>query len=206
MFGCIVAGRPLQPAQQLSENKFLFSIADAANVNHICVFLLGTAPIPPGFGEGVYFGWPPYKEFKFLGFLSNEKPSAIFRVGGTNPNASGNQNPIDIEMTSADSSVILQIGISIEPMEIIQQQLSQKEVTMSSASSSSNIPTPEMLKFAQKTLQNLFNYAMSFGKPVPTGAFGQTQEMIPTEVFKRWYTTFETKIQKDSDFWKDKAS
>ncbi len=61
MFGLIGAGRPVQTAaQQVAPTKYLFLLEDAANINHIVVFLLGTTPIPSGFGAAVFFGYPPY--------------------------------------------------------------------------------------------------------------------------------------------------
>jgi len=49
MFGCIVAGRLVQTnLQQVAENKYLFALADPFHIKHLCVFLLGTVPLPPG--------------------------------------------------------------------------------------------------------------------------------------------------------------
>jgi len=43
MFGCVVAGRPLQTnLQQVDETHALFELPNASTINHLCVFLLGT--------------------------------------------------------------------------------------------------------------------------------------------------------------------
>lgn len=204
MFGLIVAGRAVQiNPQQLSETKYLYAIEDGANVNHIVIFLVGT-PLPPNLAAGVYFSWPPYQEWKFLGYISNEKPSAVFKLSGTNPKPSSEE----MEMSSPESSII-QIGISIEPIQSIQQQISQKEFQQSSTSSYSSalvpITTPspnDMIRFCQKMLENLFNYALSFSKKTTGFAPSSQMETIPTEVFKKWYENFEGKLQKDPYFWK----
>jgi hypothetical protein len=96
-------------------------------VNHIVLFLLGTTPIPSGFGAAVYFGFPPYKDFQFLGnaylrylsqlgYLSNEKPSAVFKI--SNPQLKSRADGIpEIEMESP----IIQVGLSFEPLTTIEQ-------------------------------------------------------------------------------------
>jgi hypothetical protein len=42
MFGCCVAGRPLQTNMtQVDETHAYFELPNASTINHICVFLLG---------------------------------------------------------------------------------------------------------------------------------------------------------------------
>ena len=65
----------------VSENQLVFNILDCDSVNHIVIFLTGTQPFPDGFGGSVYFCWPkPQPTWSLLGFISNEKPSAIFKI------------------------------------------------------------------------------------------------------------------------------
>ena len=87
-------------------------------MSHVVVFLLGTVPLPAGYGAAVYFGFPPYKDFLFLGYLSNEKPSAVFKI--TNPQQqTGRADGVpEIEM---NSPITIQLGISIEPINVIDQ-------------------------------------------------------------------------------------
>ena len=52
------------------------------------VFLTGQTPFPEGTGGAVYMAWPPKDgvaaaggpAWQFLGVVTNEKPSAIFKV------------------------------------------------------------------------------------------------------------------------------
>lgn len=59
-------------------------------------------------------------------------------------------------------------------------------------------------------LENLFNYVSSFAKPVAVPAItpdGPTSvEVIPIDAFKKWYSNFEHKLQKDPYFWKETKS
>ena len=72
-------------AQQVDETHCVFNIDNAASVNHIVVFLTGTMPFPEGMGGAVYFSWPSPDgnvTWQYLGYICNEKPSAIFKVSG----------------------------------------------------------------------------------------------------------------------------
>lgn len=85
--------------QQVSETQFVIPIPDIDHVNHLVVFMTGQIPFPENFGGGgasnscfhlfvdeslrlVYFSWPSSEgpSWIFLGKITNQKPSAIFRV------------------------------------------------------------------------------------------------------------------------------
>ncbi|GBO24574.1 Protein OPI10, partial [Araneus ventricosus] len=69
--------------QPLDNTKFVTNIVDADNVNHLVVFLTGAQPFPDGYGASVYFSWPDPSaapSWQLLGFISNTKPSAIFKI------------------------------------------------------------------------------------------------------------------------------
>jgi len=205
MFGCIVAGRFVQTnAQVVGEGKYMFTLEDAASINHIVVFLLGTTPMPAGFGAAVYFAWPPHTEWKYLGFVSNEKPSAVFRLGSVESSKTGFNSASGVaEVEMAPSNVVAQLGLSIESLQTIQQQTIFRDQPASTyAASPANLAPSDIAQFAQKILQNLFNFAMSFSKPGSFGFGGTITDSIPTETFKKWYSNTESKIQKDPQFWK----
>ena len=45
------------------------------------IFLTGIQPFPDGFGGSVYFCWPKMQtSWHLLGYISNQKPSAIFKI------------------------------------------------------------------------------------------------------------------------------
>ncbi|KAJ3415474.1 hypothetical protein HDV05_004916 [Chytridiales sp. JEL 0842] len=153
MFGCIVAGRLVQTnLQQVDVTKYMFELQDAKSINHIVVFLTGQQAFPPGYAATVHFLWPNPSApptWQFLGYLSNEKPSAVFRLGlkksstdtptNSNPNllASGLSTDSMLEDSSAipteESAFPLtaSVGISIEPMETVMravQELQESKV------------------------------------------------------------------------------
>ncbi|KAJ2829169.1 hypothetical protein FBU31_002754 [Coemansia sp. 'formosensis'] len=196
MFGCIVAGRLVQTnLQQVDVNKYVFELPDAHNINHIVVFLLGTIPFEPGYAATVHLLWPN-KSWQMLGALSNDKPSAIFRLKAT----------ITPEEAASMPGVNAELGISIEPIQAVEQQFQQ----MRQQSGGSNAlvvaqqqQTPSMpvaLQFAERTLQSLFDYAMSFAtRPdASMGAFGSgaAAQVLPVKAFEDWYNSFQRKIQR----------
>lgn len=94
MFGCLVAGRLVQTEPVLvSADKFLFNLTDYEQVNHVVVFMLGTVPFPAGMGGAVYFSFPDPGSggavWQLLGFITNDKPSAIFKISGLKAGRAG---------------------------------------------------------------------------------------------------------------------
>ncbi|KAJ2877411.1 hypothetical protein FB639_003769 [Coemansia asiatica] len=201
MFGCIVAGRLVQTnLQQVDANKYVFELPDAHNINHIVVFLLGTIPFEPGFGATVHLLWPN-KSWQMLGALSNEKPSAIFRLKSV-VGQDGQSMP----------NVSAELGISIEPLQSVEQQIQQMReqqqqssiATSSSAlvpASSGSLSLQTAKLFAERTMQSLYEYAMSYAKsPDATMGLlgsGAQVEVLPVKAFDDWFQIFLRKVQRD---------
>ncbi|KAF8812816.1 DUF775-domain-containing protein [Phlegmacium glaucopus] len=199
MFGCCVAGRLLQTnLQQVDETHAYFELTNASTINHICVFLLGTLPFPDGYGAAVHFFWPG-KGFQLLGMLSNEKPSAIFRLRGTftpsNPNSTitaaqtafstTSQNPF--QQQSQDVTAIL--GLSIEPL---------SDITMQVQSLPSSLVKPgvdltrDPTMLAERIVKHLFNYISGF---MGDGGMISPQAMVPVNLIAKWYENFLNKVK-----------
>ncbi|KAJ1667706.1 hypothetical protein IW140_001236 [Coemansia sp. RSA 1813] len=216
MFGCIVAGRLVQTnIQQVDVNKYVFELSDAHSINHVVVFLLGTIPFEPGYAATVHLLWLN-KSWQLLGALSNDKPSAIFRLKST----------ITPEEAARMSGTNAELGISIEPLQAVEQQIQQMKqqgnaTTLSSASTSqslvpfssartegsgnvSGMPAQVARAFAERALQNLFDYAMSFTTRPDAAAMGMIGsnapvQVLPVKVFEDWYNSFLRKVQRDPE-------
>ncbi|KAJ1978388.1 hypothetical protein H4R33_005985 [Dimargaris cristalligena] len=200
MFGCIVAGRLVQTnLQQVDVNKYVFELADPATVNHIVVFLLGTIPFETGFAATVHFQWPGggSQPWQMLGMLSNQKPSAVFRVRNHSSNSTngGHPAPADDSMMmtndtthstsspTAPTSVPAILGISIEPQSSVEAQYAQIHPPAASASSTNAVvawhqpPPPGKVTTAtvvKKVMENLYNFVTSFvaSEPGPSTSVG----------------------------------
>ncbi|KAI0299403.1 DUF775-domain-containing protein [Multifurca ochricompacta] len=181
MFGCCVAGRLLQTnLQQIDETKAAFELPAAESINHVCVFLLGTVPFPDGYGATVHFFWPG-KGFQLLGMLSNEKPSAIFRLRGNFVSQSSSSqaafsNPAQ---PATGTGVTAVLGLSIEPLSQILEQVS----TLSSSVSKPTPSSSDATILAEKVAKHL------------KGASLSPDSMIPMSVIAKWYDSFLSKAR-----------
>ncbi|KAH9474638.1 Protein OPI10-like protein [Psilocybe cubensis] len=193
MFGCCVAGRLLQTNLiQVDETHAYFELPNASTINHVCVFLLGTVPFPDGFGAAVHFFWPG-KGFQLLGVLSNEKPSAIFRLKGTysGPSSSTAQNKFSSYSSvgpDMQQDVTAILGLSIEPISTIQQQLEQLPSALASTNAS---PAKDPTMLAERIVKHLFNYISGFVSGGPMSP----DVAIPMSVIQRWYEMFISKVR-----------
>ncbi|CAG8716106.1 6391_t:CDS:2, partial [Cetraspora pellucida] len=215
--------------QQVDVNKYVFEIPDAGTINHIVVFLLGTVPFEPGYAATVHFLWPGGEHgWKLLGMLSNDKPSAIFRLRGsaipgtTNAFTSSNafsfgstklitnyntdEMSMDVnDLSSATISVTATLGISIEPVAMVESQIATLPQTSNQPQTSSSFGgisiTPELIsQITQNTLRNLYNYVTSFATsstPFGSQIIGTGNTFISAKVFQDWYETFTRKVKID---------
>ncbi|KAL7320555.1 hypothetical protein PS15m_000433 [Mucor circinelloides] len=195
MFGCIAAGRLVQTnLQQVDVNKYVFELADAQAINHITVFLLGTIPFEPGFAATVHLLWPN-KDWQLLGGLSNEKPSAIFRIK-TKESAISN-----MQMSTSAT-----LGISIEPIQVVEQELATiNQPLTSSALVKPGVNVSQVGQMAGRVLENLYHYCTSFATHnLPPNAIplGQLTEdgYLPLKTFQTWYENLSRKLASNPNY------
>uniref|UniRef100_A0A669QUA3 Protein Hikeshi n=3 Tax=Phasianus colchicus TaxID=9054 RepID=A0A669QUA3_PHACC len=196
MFGCLVAGRLVQAApQQVAEDKFVFDLPDYENINHVVVFMLGTVPFPEGMGGSVYFCYPDQSGmavWQLLGFVTNEKPSAIFKISGLK-SGKGSQHPFGA-MNLPQTPTVAQIGISVELLENLAQQTPVANAAVSSVDS--------FTEFTQKMLDNFYNFASSFAVTQAQMTPNPSEAFIPANVVMKWYENFQRRLTQNPLFWK----
>ncbi|XP_018058294.1 PREDICTED: protein OPI10 homolog [Atta colombica] len=195
MLGIIVAGRLVQTDfQQVGENQFLITIPDADNINHIVVFLTGTIPFSDGMGGAVYFSWPDPNappNWQFLGYISNSKPSAIFKISNLKKNHEFVNSNLGI-FGVGKISHFAQIGVSVDPLTVIEQQIATVAATTTSSS----------MEFVQKMLTSFVNYVTSFTVTQAQMTPNPTENFVPLSTLQSWYETFERRLQQNPNFWK----
>ncbi|KAI9190011.1 hypothetical protein H9P43_001444 [Blastocladiella emersonii ATCC 22665] len=235
-FGLICAGRPVQadfaPVDP-TLTKFATMVAGSERVNHLVVFV--SDPFPAGFAATVHIQLPG-RDWQMLGALSNDKPSAIFRLSGLrglDGSAAGSTE--DMDMTDAATALALppaNLGISVEPIDLVMQQLAalpssrQSAMSMSGGSGGS---ASSALSQSTHILQNLYNYVTSFattalppmahtvgGVPAAAvNAFGfgggaapttqvRDDSWIPVKAFEAWYSRAVQRVKNDPNYF-DKA-
>jgi len=196
MFGLIVSGRLVKTDfQQVNTTQFITIVEDADNINHIVVFLTGSQPFPDGFGGSVYFSWPnptSPPSWQLLGFITNQKPSVIFKITKLKPTLCGG-NPIPT-FGSGQISHNAQIGVSIEPLSQIASQ-SPNAITEPSNTST-------FMEFAQRVIQNLFDYVTSFAVTQAQMTANPSESYIPMTAVRSWYNNFLRKLELNPQFWR----
>jgi protein Hikeshi len=125
--------------------------------------------------------------------LSNDKPSAIFRLRGTyTPSTTSSTAQVAFSGPSANdnSDVTAILGIAIEPLD-------QIAIALSSNPSISIAPAPPAVAIdptiiAERIVKNLFNYISSF---VDSKMVAQPSTMVPMGLVHNWYENLLTKIR-----------
>lgn len=133
--------------------------------------------------------------WKLLGFISNDKPSAIFKLGASVYKSIS-------EMDADSETDLIEIGISIEPNVSVMAQMDEiKKDSGSLAAPNSLVPfslsprsadinmTDNNTSSAMKILESFYNYCLSF-------------PMIPSKMLQTWYEATLAKIKNDPAFLK----
>ena len=135
--------------------------------------------------------------------LSNDKPSAIFRLRGTfTPGASagpaaftGGTNP------TLGGDVTATLGIAIEPL----SQISQNPPDLVNTNGGGTVAVPNKAAdpgyLAEQIVKHLFNFVSSF---VGAGVVDQNT-LVPMSAIARWYEGFRTKLKNMGPGFLDRA-
>lgn len=206
MFGAVCSGRPIQLAQQVEQTKFVVTIDNALNINHVAIFLLPqTEFTDPNFTALVYFQLPNLPEFKLLGGLNPVKPSAIFKLNNTTGKLTSyladDDAMNDMDAAAGGANVTINIGISIEPTPQAEALLAQEKQKNQSALVPSRPPqqqqppapqnTQDIAALANKIVGHAYNYLSGF-----IDASGN----VPMKVFDAWWAKFKTKLSNNPHF------
>ncbi|PYH42828.1 OPI10 family protein [Aspergillus saccharolyticus JOP 1030-1] len=211
MFSVIIPGRPCltdivpvdgQPNGQ--PTKFAFTFPHTPAFDELVVFFLPGTVLPPDTAAAIYLQFPTAQnapgasQFRFIGALANERPSAIFKV-----------RPPPPETISSLSSAMVTLGISIEPVQAVAPQLAALEAEDQSAGSSSDASgamsmalTPVRAQqkqistkvLAQRIIGNAFNFLASFASS------DKGQDVVPLKSFQDWWRKFERRVEMDPSF------
>ncbi len=116
--------------------------------------------------------------------LSNEKPSAIFRLRGTFSEQSTNTHAIISGASSQGITAVL--GIAIGPF----PQLMNEVASLPSTVARSNSPVADATILAERIVKHLFNYVAGFA-----GGTMTPETTVPLGIVARWYETFIAKVR-----------
>jgi hypothetical protein len=216
MFGSVCTGRPVQFATQVEANKWVIAIESAQSVSHVAIFFVPNAAFDPNCTALVYFQTPGSTEFKLLGGLNTAKPSAIYKLNNSTSATYQVDDSVMMDDTpEADPAAIINVGISIEPTPVAEQQLQMARKTgppggplgTTGASGTTSggttgalvvlglapvgIPTPSIAEMAKKIVGNAYNYL---------GSFVDASGNVPMKAFDTWWTKFQGKLERNPSF------
>lgn len=199
IFGIVCGGRPVDTSfQQVEPTKFVYTIADASRINHISLFFLPGAQIPPDAAAAVYAKLPNAQDFQILGALSATKQSAIFKLNTSA--VSANVNDVDIMMDDSDVAAghDIVLGIALEPAQQTEQALRQARAAVARPPKllqAAAAPAPEapqdIASLANKIVAHAYNYMSGFVNP---------EGLVPIKAFDDWWNKFKSKIQANPAF------
>ena len=131
--------------------------------------------------------------FSIVYRLSNDKPSAIFRLRGNFvPQSSSSQEAFSnpAQPTTGAGGVTAVLGISIEPLPQILGQVSGAPPSATSKAA----PTPsDGVILAEKIVKHMLNYVSGFVSG--SGTSLSQESMVPMSLIARWYDSFLSKIR-----------
>lgn len=208
----IVINILLSDFQQVEETKFLINIPDADNLNYLVIFLTGVAPLPENFAGGkfryffvkecllmqyvllaVYWSWPdPHSpsKWQYLGHISNQKPSAIFKISQLRKLHEMETND-SMMLFGGTISHIAQIGISIETENSVSQQ-----------TPSTSCDADTYYVFGKKMLENFINFATSFTISQSQMLPNPSETYVPLSTLTSWFNNFRRRLEQNPNFWK----
>lgn len=154
----------------------------------------------------------------YLGYLTNQKPSAIFKLNNLTQsklitlnggNTTLSTNGIAFNYVQNYTLLVGQIGISIEPFS---NEISQMAPAIETSASTANLFT----EFINKTVGNLYNYCLSFSKsaeelaitinPFQQQQAGHNNQYVPLKCIQTWYENYTRRLANDQNFWKTLSS
>lgn len=233
MFSVVIPGKPCltdivavdsQPGGQAT--KFAFSFPFEPSLSDIVVFLLPGTVLPQDTAAAIYIQMPDPNagpngpQFRFIGALANEKPSAIFNVrqDSTAPSSAAQRSEAEDQDEMVDegssnpsgaptASGTVTLGISIEPVQSVAPQLAELDAQKPQAAQSTDLirQQPEQRQrkevstkvLAQRIIGNAFNFLASFAESDPNK---KGQEVVPMKSFHDWWAKFERRVEMDPAF------
>lgn len=141
----------------------------------------------------VYFSWPDPNappNWQFLGFISNQKPSAIFKISNLKKNHEFEN--MNLNIFGEQISHVAQIGISVEPLSVIEPQA----IAVATAT------TNTFIDFSQKMITSFLNYVTSFSVTQSQMVVNPSENFVPLSVVKGWYEKFERRLEQNPNFWR----
>ena len=204
MFGLILPHRPvLTPPTPITPIQQAFTFPPSPPFAHLVLFLLPNESLPPGHAATIHIRSTPAGEFRLLGAIANDKPNAMFKIGGE----------LDAPAAGGGGGDVV-VGLSIEPVESVQAQLSglrgaangghavqhgagvsQQQTQVAPYNQpTAQLDTARVKVLAQRIIKDAFDFLGGFARGPPG------EEVVPLRGFREWWAKFERKVELDSEW------
>lgn len=175
-FALIIPGRLVDTSfRAIDPKKMVLTLSQPALVQEFTVAMLQPA-VPQGLGVAVYYSLPPFTGWDYVGPLSLDYPTAVFRAPWR-------------EKIPADTPAV-QIGLSVEEISSLKQMqpADQKE-------------EERTLESAKGIAQDLYTFMASFAQSTGNAKQFGGMLVIPTNCIDKWYEKFLAKHKREPYFW-----
>ena len=159
--------------QQISPTNFLVTLEDPRSINHLSVFLTGQSLLPADAAALIYLKWSDQQDWKYLGALTNEKPSAIFKTK---------------HLVSEYAINVIQMGISIEPLHNIPSGIDTQLAPLSSF----RVSQMDQMELITKVAKTFVNFASSF--------LVGNQTSIPVSALNDWFQKLISRLKMEPNY------
>jgi len=177
VFACVIPGRSLTTAfKALDAKKMILEVPSPGSISEFSLSYLKPT-LPAGTSIGVYYSGPPFSDWQYMGMLSVEHPSFIFRApwAGLLP----------------PTVTTLQLGVALEPtISLLNlEQANEQKQHYQAIDSTKGI--------AQDLMLYMTSYAQS------TGKFSNMGDVlvIPSNCVDKWFEKFQQKHKNQPFFW-----
>eukprot|EP00760_Papus_ankaliazontas_P025511 PhM_4_TR2755/c0_g3_i2/m.29847 len=191
-FGVVIPGRP--PANTFECIGLSRWVLPVSNLPSDMIVLYLTEPLPDGATLTAYLTPQGQNSFEYLGFVTNDAPSAILRI------------PISFLDQHRNTDVVL--GLSLETVE------SARNLEESEGTSHSKQRLATQSAIASRIVNDFTEYVGSFSRsssacgygPRYDNATGEEVLVLPSRILGQWRDRIETKMNKDAQFWLAKGT
>eukprot|EP01128_Nolandella_sp_AFSM9_P006993 TRINITY_DN371_c0_g1_i1.p1 TRINITY_DN371_c0_g1~~TRINITY_DN371_c0_g1_i1.p1 ORF type:complete len:224 (-),score=19.93 TRINITY_DN371_c0_g1_i1:187-786(-) len=196
MFGVFVSGCLVQTeGHQTSPTSLIFGVEGKTPPHHLAVFMTGSKALPTDSCATIHIAWPPFNNvWSYIGYLTNEHPSAIFKL--SQKTGGGSARP-SFGSTAQFGQAHHQLLVGIELA-----GRAENEHQHGSRAQLQEQATADRVLFARFTLNSLYNYLASYMREMQDQLQRVTVKVVPLTALDAWHAAFERKIRLDPAFWR----
>ncbi|KAI3428790.1 hypothetical protein D9Q98_007609 [Chlorella vulgaris] len=149
-------------------------LPDYHDLKEIALFLTAQGVLPPDMGLALYVSIGG-ADWSYRGFVSNTNPSDVLPLSWPDPPDGVPPGP--------RPPGFAQIGVSLEPLAVLQEKLCSKLGSRED--------------FAKRVGLDLFNFMQSFGG---VQAVGGDKLLVPANILDHWYARLSNRLRRDPDW------